>query len=97
MAFPCTYIIDYIQGDSVEVPGVTASPTHEDIVQQDDMELVIDFVNHGFDTDPYASTTTTPTPVDVPQKRSCFVFAGAGGQEIGRFFMDEVRGYRVKA
>lgn len=95
MAFPCTYIIDYIQGDSVEVPGVTASPTHEDIVQQDDMELVIDFENTG--SQPYTSTTTTPTPVDVPQKRSCFVFAGAGGQEIGRFFMDEVRGYRVKA
>lgn len=95
MAFPCTYIIDYIQGDSVEVPGVTASPTHEDIVQQDDMELVIDF--HNGPALPYASTTTTPTPVDVPQKRSCFVFAGAGGQEIGRFFMDEVRGYRVKA
>lgn len=95
MAFPCTYIIDYIQGDSVEVPGVTASPTHEDIVQQDDMELVIDFHNPG--NQPYGSTTTTPTPVDVPQKRSCFVFAGAGGQEIGRFFMDEVRGYRVKA
>lgn len=95
MAFPCTYIIDYIQGDSVEVPGVTASPTHEDIVQQDDMELVIDFENPF--SEPYSSTTTTPTPVDVPQKRSCFVFAGAGGQEIGRFFMDEVRGYRVKA